>query len=60
MRSFAFCFFLCMSILQIRAQIDTLNIQHLKGVTVSGQYIQQAADHYNCISVNIRTQVMNL
>lgn len=49
MRSFAFCFFLCMSILPIRAQIDTLNIQHLKGVTVSGQYIQQAADHYNCI-----------
>ena len=38
-----------MSILPIRAQIGTLNIQHLKGVTVSGQYIQQAADHYNCI-----------
>lgn len=36
-------------ILPTKAQIDTLRTQQLKGVTVSGQYIQQTTDHYNCI-----------
>lgn len=35
--------------LPVNAQTDTLKTQQIKEVTVSGQYIQQTADHYNCI-----------
>lgn len=50
MRRFFICFFLiCEAIMSIKAQTDTLKTQQLHGVTVSGQYIQQTADHYNCI-----------
>ncbi len=35
--------------LPANAQTDTLKAQQLEGVTVSRQYIQQTADHYNCI-----------
>lgn len=41
--------FLFIGLLSANAQTDTLKAQQLKGVTVSGQYIQQTADHYNCI-----------
>lgn len=35
--------------LSANAQTDTLKARQLEGVTVSRQYIQQTADHYNCI-----------
>ncbi|MDD4535275.1 MAG: hypothetical protein PHC48_12490, partial [Prevotella sp.] len=49
MKTSTIILFLLIALLPVNAQTDTLKTQLLQGVTVSGQYIQQANDHYNCI-----------
>lgn len=49
MKTSTIILFLLIALLPVNAQTDTLKTQMLQGVTVSGQYIQQANDHYNCI-----------
>lgn len=40
---------LFIGLLSVNAQTDTIKTQQIREITVSGQYIQQSADHYNCI-----------
>lgn len=40
---------LFIGLLSVNAQTDTLKTQQIREITVSGQYIQQSADHYNFI-----------